>query len=187
MKNNGEMPLRRLGNSGLIVSRIALGTMMFGGRTAEAEAREIFASAADAGINFIDTADTYAEGRSEEITGRALAGDRHRYVLATKLANPAGPGPNDRGLSRKWIMAEARAQPEAASDRLRRHPLSAQGGQPARRWRRRSAPSPICSAPGRSAISASPITGPGASPALRRSATRKGSTGRSSASRSTMR
>ena len=107
MKNNGEMPLRRLGNSGLIVSRIALGTMMFGGRTAEAEAREIFASAADAGINFIDTADTYAEGRSEEITGRALAGDRHRYVLATKLANPAGPGPNDRGLSRKWIMAEA--------------------------------------------------------------------------------
>ena len=156
MKNNGEMPLRRLGNSGLIVSRIALGTMMFGGRTAEAEAREIFASAADAGVNFIDTADTYAEGRSEEITGRALAGDRHRYVLATKLANPAGPGAERSRPVAQVDHGGGRAQPEAAADRLRRHPLSAQGGQPARRWRRRSAPSPICSAPGRSAISASP-------------------------------
>src|SRR5690606_25782417 len=98
---------RRLGRSGLTVSRIVLGTMTFGDRTGEKEAREIFAAAADAGVNFIDTADTYAKGRSEEITGRALAKDRHRFVLATKLANPNGPGPNDRGLSRKWIMEEA--------------------------------------------------------------------------------
>jgi aryl-alcohol dehydrogenase-like predicted oxidoreductase len=102
------MTYARLGRSGLTVSRIVLGTMMFGGRTEEAEAAAIIASAAESGVNFIDTADTYAEGRSEAITGRAIKADRDRWVLATKLANPNGPGPNDRGLSRKWIMAEAR-------------------------------------------------------------------------------
>lgn len=100
------MPYRRLGRSGLTVSRLVLGTMTFGARTEEAEAQRIIASAAEAGVNFIDTADTYAGGRSEEITGRAIAGDRHRWVLASKLANPNGPGPNSRGLSRKWIMQE---------------------------------------------------------------------------------
>jgi aryl-alcohol dehydrogenase-like predicted oxidoreductase len=104
-----EMPHRRLGRSGLIVSRLVLGTMMFGGRTGEAEAGRIIASAAEAGVNFIDTADTYAEGRSEEIVGRAIAADRPRWVLATKLANPNGRGPNRRGLSRKWIMEEVHA------------------------------------------------------------------------------
>jgi aryl-alcohol dehydrogenase-like predicted oxidoreductase len=59
-------------------------------------------------VNFIDTADAYADGRSEEITGRAIAKQRDRFVLATKLANARGPGPNERGLSRKWIMTEAR-------------------------------------------------------------------------------
>ena len=103
-----KIPLRRLGRSGLTVSRLALGTMTFGARTEEPEAHRIVAAAADAGVNFIDTADTYAEGRSEEITGRAIASDRHRWVLATKLANPMGPGPNQRGLSRKWILEEAR-------------------------------------------------------------------------------
>src|SRR5687768_11982494 len=102
-----EMPFRRLGRSGLMVSRLCLGTMMFGGRTDEPEARRVIDAAAEAGVNFIDTADTYAEGRSEEITGRAIAPDRHRWVLATKLANPSGAGPNRRGLSRKWIMEEA--------------------------------------------------------------------------------
>ena len=100
------MPYRRLGRSGLTVSRLVLGTMTFGARTDEAEAKRIIASAAEAGVNFIDTADTYAGGRSEEITGRAIAADRHRWVLATKLANPNGPGPNGRGLSRKWIFQE---------------------------------------------------------------------------------
>jgi len=81
--------------------------MMFGDRTDEAEAGRIFTEAVDAGVNFIDTADTYAGGRSEEITGRLLAGKRDDFVLATKLANPNGPGPNQRGLSRKWILHEA--------------------------------------------------------------------------------
>ena len=101
------MSYRRLGRSGLTVSRIVLGTMMFGGRTDEAESRKIIASAAERGVNFIDTADTYAGGASEGITGRAIAADRHGWVLATKLANPNGAGPNRRGLSRKWIMDEA--------------------------------------------------------------------------------
>jgi aryl-alcohol dehydrogenase-like predicted oxidoreductase len=100
------MAYRRLGRSGLTVSRLVLGTMMFGARTEEAEARRIIDSAAEAGVNFIDTADTYAGGRSEEITGRAIKADRHWWVLATKLANPNGRGPNQRGLSRKWIMQE---------------------------------------------------------------------------------
>lgn len=103
------MTYRRLGRSGLTVSRLVLGTMMFGGRTDEAESKRIIDHAADAGVNFIDTADTYAGGASEEITGRAIAADRHRWVLATKLANPNGSGPNRRGLSRKWIMDEAHA------------------------------------------------------------------------------
>jgi aryl-alcohol dehydrogenase-like predicted oxidoreductase len=101
-----EIPVRRLGKSGLVVSRLSLGTMIFGDRTDEAEARRIFAEAAEAGLNFIDTADSYAGGRSEEITGRLIAGDRNRFVLATKIANPQGPGPNRRGLSRKWIVEE---------------------------------------------------------------------------------
>lgn len=101
-----EVPVRRLGRSGLVVSRFALGTMIFGDRTDEAEARRIFAEAVEAGVNFVDTADTYAGGQSEEITGRLIAGNRNRFVLATKIANPNGPGPNQRGLSRKWILEE---------------------------------------------------------------------------------
>ena len=104
-----QMPYRRLGHSGLAVSRLILGTMMFGARTEEAEARRIITAAAEAGVNLIDTADTYAGGRSEEIVGRAIAADRDHWVLATKLANPNVAGPNRRGLSRKWILAEAQA------------------------------------------------------------------------------
>lgn len=103
---SGTIPIRRLGNSGLHVSRLALGTMTFGERTDEPEAQRIFGEAVDAGVNFIDTADTYAQGRSEEITGRLLKGRRDDFVLATKVANPAGEGPNRRGLSRKWIIQE---------------------------------------------------------------------------------
>lgn len=104
------VPQRRLGRSGLIVSRLCLGTMQFGARTEEADARRMVDHAADHGVNFIDTADTYVNGVSEEITGRAIAAKRHFWVLATKLAVPIpGDGPNRKGLSRKWIMEEADA------------------------------------------------------------------------------
>lgn len=104
------VPQRRLGRSGLIVSRLCLGTMQFGARTDEADARRIVDHAADHGVNFIDTADTYVNGVSEEIVGRAIAAKRDYWVLATKLAVPIpGEGPNRKGLSRKWIMQEADA------------------------------------------------------------------------------
>ena len=98
------MEYRALGRSGLKVSPVCLGTMMFGGPTDEATAARIVARAREAGVNFIDTADAYAGGRSEEVTGRAIAGDRHDWVLATKLSNPMATGPNGGGLSRKWMM-----------------------------------------------------------------------------------
>jgi aryl-alcohol dehydrogenase-like predicted oxidoreductase len=107
------MDYRQLGRSGLKVSPLCLGTMMFGGATGEAESRMIVDHAREAGINFIDTADAYTEGRSEEITGRAIAAHRHGWVLATKLANAIGEGPNRSGLSRKWVM-------QACEDSLRR-------------------------------------------------------------------
>jgi len=97
------MRYRRLGDSGVSVSTLCLGTMMFGDRTGEAEATEIVAACRDAGVNFVDTADVYARGESERITGRAIASDRHRWVLATKVGNPMGADPNRRGLSRRWL------------------------------------------------------------------------------------
>jgi len=99
-----QIPLRRLGRSGLHVSRIALGTMMFGGRTDVAEAGRIVDDARAHGVNFIDTADVYNAGRAEEITGALIARDREAWVLATKCANAMGEGPNRRGLSRRWIV-----------------------------------------------------------------------------------
>jgi aryl-alcohol dehydrogenase-like predicted oxidoreductase len=98
------MEYRKLGRSGLKVSPLCLGTMMFGGPTDEAASARIIARARDAGVNFIDTADAYNEGRSEEIVGRALGPQRDHWVLATKMANPMGPGPNQRGLSRRWVL-----------------------------------------------------------------------------------
>ena len=103
----------RLGSSGLHVSRIGLGMMSYGDPTDEAwflrqdEAEPIVRHAVDSGVTFFDTADMYSGGASEEMTGRLLAkffGRRSDYVLATKLYYPMGPGPNDRGLSRKHIM-----------------------------------------------------------------------------------
>ena len=98
------MDYRFLGKSGLRVSPICLGTMMFGDRTDAAEAGRIVASAREAGVNFIDTADVYAKGESEKITGKLIATDRDRWVLATKVANPMGEEPNRRGTGRKWVM-----------------------------------------------------------------------------------
>ena len=95
------MDYRNLGRSGVKVSPLCLGTMMFGGQADEPTATRIVDQARGAGINFIDTADVYNEGRSEEVVGRAIAAHRSWWVLATKLANPTGDGPNDRGLSRR--------------------------------------------------------------------------------------
>jgi aryl-alcohol dehydrogenase-like predicted oxidoreductase len=103
------MEYRGLGHSGVKVSTLCLGTMTFGGATDAATAERIVARAREVGVNFIDTADQYNDGRSEEVTGRAIAGDRDRWVLATKVCNPMGSGPNERGLSRKWIMQAAEA------------------------------------------------------------------------------
>ena len=101
------MQYRQLGRSGLKVSPICLGTMMFGGPTDEATSKRIIAKARGAGINFIDTADAYSKGASEEVVGRAIADDRHAWVLATKLANPMGHDPNRVGLSRRWVLQAA--------------------------------------------------------------------------------
>ncbi|HUP97067.1 MAG TPA: aldo/keto reductase [Usitatibacter sp.] len=98
------MEYRSLGRSGLKVSPLCLGTMMFGDRTDAAEAGRIVAAARDAGVNFIDTADVYAKGESEQITGKLIAADRERWVLATKVANPMGEDPNRRGTGRKWVV-----------------------------------------------------------------------------------
>jgi aryl-alcohol dehydrogenase (NADP+) len=103
------MEYRNLGRSGLKVSPLCLGTMNFGGPTDEATSIRIIARAKEAGVNFIDTADAYNGGRSEEITGAAIRAERDEWVLATKLANPTGKGPNGTGLSRKWVMQAADA------------------------------------------------------------------------------
>jgi aryl-alcohol dehydrogenase-like predicted oxidoreductase len=100
---------RTLGRTGLRVSPLALGAMMFGGwgnRDAHASIR-IVHRALDAGVNLIDTADSYGNGESEEIVGRALAGGvRDNVILATKVHTPMGDDPNERGNSRRWIIRE---------------------------------------------------------------------------------
>ena len=107
------MNYRNLGRSGLKVSPLCLGTMMFGGPTDEATAHRIIDAAADKGVNFIDTANVYEKGRSEEVVGRGIKTHRSWWILATKLANPAASGPNDRGLSRRHAF-------DAVDDSLRR-------------------------------------------------------------------
>ena len=104
----------RFGNTGMKVSRLCLGTMTYGTPTErwpwalnEEESRPFIKKALELGINFFDTADIYTHGSSEEVVGRALKdfAQRDEVVLATKVFNPMGPGPNDRGLSRKHIMS----------------------------------------------------------------------------------
>lgn len=99
------MQYRKLGRSGVTVSRICLGTMMFGGQTSEADSIEIIHQANDRGINFLDTADMYNQGQSEVIVGKAIAGRRDRVIVATKGRQPMGEGPNDRGASRVHLTA----------------------------------------------------------------------------------
>ena len=99
------MEYRRLGASGLEVSPLCLGTMMFGDRTDAAEAGRIIDDAYAAGINFIDTADVYANCASEKIVGAAIGANRRRWILATKVGNPITKKPHDGGLSRRWMLA----------------------------------------------------------------------------------
>jgi 1-deoxyxylulose-5-phosphate synthase len=98
------MRYRTLGRTGIKVSEICLGTMTFGDQVSEAEAISLTALAMDAGVNFVDTANMYVKGRSEEIVGKAIKGRRGDVVLATKVGIEMGEGPNDVGLSRKHIM-----------------------------------------------------------------------------------
>ncbi len=98
------MEYRRLGASGLKVSVLCLGTMMFGDRTDEAEAGRIVASAREAGVNFVDTADAYAKGESERMLGRLVAADRARWIVATKVGNTGAPAPDDVDLSRRHVL-----------------------------------------------------------------------------------
>jgi aryl-alcohol dehydrogenase-like predicted oxidoreductase len=107
---------RPLGRTGVSVSKFCLGAMMFGawGNPDHAESVRIIHAALDAGVNFIDTADVYGQGESEEIVAKALAdGRRDDVVLATKFHNAMGEDPNQRGNSRRWIM-------RAVEDSLRR-------------------------------------------------------------------
>jgi aryl-alcohol dehydrogenase-like predicted oxidoreductase len=115
------MRYKTLGNTGLLVSEICLGTMTFGSGEGmwsqiagldQQSSDRIVARALDAGVNFLDTADIYSDGRSEEVTGRAMKNSgraRTDVVLATKVYNPTGKGPNDRGASRGHIMDGVKA------------------------------------------------------------------------------
>ena len=95
-----------LGRHGVKVSRLCLGTMMFGGPTNEADSLEIIDRACDDGINFIDTANVYNDGESERITGKGIKSRRDKVVLVTKVCGSRGDGINDSGLSRYHIMNE---------------------------------------------------------------------------------
>jgi aryl-alcohol dehydrogenase-like predicted oxidoreductase len=102
------MEHRPLGRTGVSVSKLCLGAMMFGawGNTDHDDSIRIIHAALDAGINFIDTADVYSAGESEEIVGKALKGRRDDIVLATKAHSPMGDDPNRRGNSRRWLVQE---------------------------------------------------------------------------------
>jgi aryl-alcohol dehydrogenase-like predicted oxidoreductase len=109
------MELRPLGRTGVQVSELCLGTMMFGawGNPDHEDSTRVIHRALDAGINFVDTADVYSAGESEEIVGKALKDHRDDVVLATKFFMPMGEDPNRRGGSRRWIV-------RAVEDSLRR-------------------------------------------------------------------
>ena len=109
------MHYRTLGKSHLQVSALCLGAMMFGDQTPLEDARAIVADARDRGVNFLDTADVYTAGASETAVGELLQGQRHEWVLATKLGNKMSNRPNEAGFSRSWMLREA----EASLQRLR--------------------------------------------------------------------
>jgi aryl-alcohol dehydrogenase-like predicted oxidoreductase len=100
------MDYTNLGRNGVKVSRLCLGTMMFGNPTTEADSIAIINKAYDDGVNFIDTANVYNDGESERITGKAIKDKRDKVVLVTKVCGPRGDGINDGGVSRYHIMNE---------------------------------------------------------------------------------
>ncbi len=104
-----SMQYRNLGKSPLQVSTLCLGTMMFADQTEHAEARNIVAHAQEHGVNFIDTADVYSLGKSEKMVGDLLDGKRHDWVLATKVGNKMGEGPNRSHYARSWVERECEA------------------------------------------------------------------------------
>ena len=97
------MEYRKMGSTGLKVSEICLGTMTFGHGTDEVESKRIVDAAFDTGVNYFDTANSYADAQSEVSLGKALKGKRKDVVVATKFYNPMGPGPNDSGMSLSLI------------------------------------------------------------------------------------
>lgn len=109
------MEYKKMPGTGLKVSRFCVGTMTFGGQTPEKDAVDIVRYAIEKGVNFIDTADIYPDangrtgGSSEIAVGKGIAGCRDQIVLATKVRYPTGPGPNDRGLTRRHILQAAEA------------------------------------------------------------------------------
>ena len=106
---------RPLGRTGVSVSHLCLGAMMFGawGNPDHDESIRIIHAALDAGVTVIDTADVYAQGESEEIVGKALKGRRDDIILATKFHGAMGDDPNRQGSSRRWII-------RAVEDSMRR-------------------------------------------------------------------
>jgi aryl-alcohol dehydrogenase-like predicted oxidoreductase len=113
------MQLRALGRTGVRVAPVALGTMSFGGDSDEATAAKMWRAARDAGVNLIDTADVYNEGRSEEMVGRLMRGERDELVLATKAYFPTGKGPNAHGSSRFHLVRAVEASlRRLATDRI---------------------------------------------------------------------
>jgi len=111
VKYGSEVEYRTLGSTGVKVSPLCLGAMMFGawGNPDHEDSIRIIHRALDAGINFVDTADVYSRGESEEIVGKALKGRRDRVVLATKAHGAMGDDPNERGNSRRWLVRECDA------------------------------------------------------------------------------
>ena len=103
------MQYRNLGHSNLKVSALCLGTMMFGDQTAQPEAQAIVADAHAHGVNYIDTADVYSKGASETMVGALLKGQRHDWVLATKLGNKMSERVNEGHYSRSWMLRNVAA------------------------------------------------------------------------------
>jgi aryl-alcohol dehydrogenase-like predicted oxidoreductase len=103
------MRFRPLGKSPLKVSELCLGTMMFADQTPLDEARRITAHAREHGVNFIDTADVYSLGKSEQMVGELLQGQRHEWIVATKVGNKMSDRPNEVGYSRAWVLRECDA------------------------------------------------------------------------------
>ena len=109
------MNYKRLGRTGVRVSELCLGCMTFGNEASEDLSAAMIRRAEEAGINFLDTANVYSRGRSEELVGKSIEGRRNRFVLATKVRGRMGDGPNDEGVSRLAVFQQA----EASLRRLR--------------------------------------------------------------------